>query len=555
MTTHKNGGAFDAFISHSGSTEMAGLVFSALSRVGASPLQFGKWWKLRVFFDRRQIRAGDELPASISDAVQNSKYFVLLASKAAAQSRWVAKELEFWLRSRPASDILIVVLDGAIEWDQERGDFNWNVTDCIPTILKGKYKEEVCWQDLRQVSPPARTKSDKENLRNVVAAIGGKILDVDPADLIAKEEKTRRRFIEGAWVVVLGLITLAALAGYFWYTAETPADKAYNEGRRTLESRDSWYRILLALKSFERALELNPKHVPALLAKADAHTLLIGYGGSTNPTSDLDQAQEALDRAKQFGGEGTSEYYRIKGRLLLYKDRDVLGARAALTKAVEIDPDNVDARYTLAGTFTFMGQHPEATEECKKALLIIRERGYGENDNRFILAKGQLAWTYYYAREYDLAIAESLSIVNRDTNPQAHRFLAHTYLQTGNYKESVKHYLKAGGDDINREPNLYPSYICARMLNGELSQPDAEKEIQTLSGRVRYVSPYRRAQGHACIGATREALEELRKARDEHDLFVVWAAVDPLLSSLRGNPEFQDYLKSIGLGKALSQKP
>jgi hypothetical protein len=86
---------------------------------------------------------------------------------------------------------------------------------------------------------------------------------------------------------------------------------------------------------------------------------------------------------------------------------------------------------------------------------------------------------------------------------------------------------------------------------GELSPADAKKEIASIRGQVEYVSPYRLAQGYACIGETKEAVEELRRARDEHDLFVVWSAVDPLLSSLRGNAEFRAYLNAVGLGRAV----
>jgi tetratricopeptide (TPR) repeat protein len=550
MTANQDESTYAAFISHSGSMDIAEQVSSMLSRVGVSPWQFSKWSGLKVFFDRKQIRTGDDLRC-ISDAVRNSKHFVLLASRAAAQSKWVSKELESWLKSKPAFDILIVVLDGTIEWDQEQNDFDWNVTNCIPAILKGKYREEICWEDLRQLSPSGRAKSDKKTLRNAVVSIGAKVKGVTKDDIIRDWIRRRNRFLVVVGVFLACLIVSASLATYLGLTAETPADKAYTEGRKKLESRNNWNDVMIAMKSFERAIELNPRHVPALLAEADAHTLLIGYGGSTDPSADLEQAQAALDRAKQYGGEKTSEYYRIKGRLLLYKDRSVLAAREALTQAVEIDPNNIDARYALAGTFTFMGQHKEAIEESKQALSIVRQSGYGESDNRYIHAQGQLAWTYYYAREYELAIAESLSVVNRDTNPQANRFLAHSYLQTGNYQEAVKHYLKAGGDEPKREPNLYPSYICARLRAGELSRSAAKNEIQEIRESAKYVSPYRLAQGYACIGERKEALEELRRARDGHDLFVVWSAVDPLLSSLRGNTEFQAYLNSIGLGHAI----
>lgn len=236
--TQGNGIAFDAFISYSGSTEIAEMVFSWLSKVGAPPWRLWKWWNLKVFFDKRQIRAGDDLPESISDAVQHSRYFVLLASQAAARSKWVAKELAYWLNSKPVSNILIVVLDGSIEWDEEQQDFNWNVTDCIPTILKGRCREECCWEDLRQVSTSALTKAGQEKLQYAVASIGAKILNVSKEELLSTERARHDRFRRTVELVVVGLVLSIVLILYLWGLVRgIPLEKAYSEAHARLVER------------------------------------------------------------------------------------------------------------------------------------------------------------------------------------------------------------------------------------------------------------------------------------------------------------------------------
>src|SRR5882724_7907479 len=207
MTRHNNDKAFDAFISYSGRRDLSRLVFSRLSRLGASPWPFSKWWGLKVFFDKRQIRVGDDLPQSISDAVATSEYFVLLASKAAARSKWVVKELEFWLERKPASNILIIMVNGQIKWDHEANDFNWNVTDCIPPILRGRYKKECCWEDLRQVNPSALDKITRKTLRDVIASVGAKILNKPRESILADETRKRK------WSLAVSIVVVAALIG------------------------------------------------------------------------------------------------------------------------------------------------------------------------------------------------------------------------------------------------------------------------------------------------------------------------------------------------------
>jgi len=547
---------FAAFISYSGSREVAKLIFSRLSKVGASPWRLWQWWNLKVFFDKEQIRVGDDLPEAISNAVRGSRYFVLLASKAAARSKWVSKELEFWLASRPAADVLIVVLDGSIGWDEEAMDFDWSMTDCIPPILKGKYKEE-CWEDLRRFSPPVRARADKEKLREAVASLGAKILDVPREKLLSDERRKHRYARAAAGLILACLIASTAFAGRLWLKAVTPADKLFNDGRAALVGRKNWGHVLSAMNSFERALKEDPKHVLALLGLADAHILLIGFGGTEDPAEGLRAAQEALKLAKNYGAEDTSEYHRVLGRLLLYKDRDVRGAHASLTMAVRLDPGNVDAVYALASTYTYVGQHGEAIELCRRALATVREQGYAENDAKYIHAQVQLAWTYFYAGDIEAAVALSSQILDSEpSSAPPNRFLAHARIITGEYKAAVENYRAAIGHNLSRdpnlsknyrEPNLFPNYVCALARDGQLSKQDAKRELDKLPGRVKYVSPFRLAQGYACIGETKEALAQLRRARDNHDLFVVWSAVDPLLSSLRGEPEFQEHLGAVGL--------
>src|ERR1043165_5111345 len=326
MPAQQNEGAYAAFISHSGSLEIAERLSYNISRVGLSPWQFAKWAGLKVFFDRKQLRTGDLLPHTISDAIKNSQYFVLFASRAAARSKWVSKELELWLQDRPATDVLLIVLDGTIEWDHERNDFDWEVTDCIPPIPTGRNEEEVCWADMKNGTTLARARGDKKKLREAAASVGAKVKGVTKDDILRRWRRMQIQLLLFVGVLLLGFLGAIAVAGYYRYVMETPADKAYNEGRQTLDKRTNWHDIMLAMKSFERALALNPQHVPALLALADAHTLLLGYGAPVNPREELEQAQEAVNRAKQLGGDTTSEYHRVRGRLLLYKDRDGRGA-------------------------------------------------------------------------------------------------------------------------------------------------------------------------------------------------------------------------------------
>src|SRR5688572_31157284 len=82
---------YDAFVSysHAADGKLAPALQAALHR-------FAKPWyrrrALRVFRDETSLSASPALWPSIEAALAASRYFVLLASPAAAQSRWVGQE-------------------------------------------------------------------------------------------------------------------------------------------------------------------------------------------------------------------------------------------------------------------------------------------------------------------------------------------------------------------------------------------------------------------------------------------------------------------------------
>ena len=63
--------------------------------------RFAKPWyqmrALRISCDTANLAADPGLWASLEDALESSRWFILLASQDAAQSRWVRREVQWWL--------------------------------------------------------------------------------------------------------------------------------------------------------------------------------------------------------------------------------------------------------------------------------------------------------------------------------------------------------------------------------------------------------------------------------------------------------------------------
>src|SRR5213078_1305019 len=99
---------YDAFVSYSHAKDKR--IAAALQSVVQ---KLGKPWhrrrSLRVFRDDTSLSATPGLWPSIEKALEESRFLILFASPEAAASKWVNKEVAYWLANKRASTLLIAV--------------------------------------------------------------------------------------------------------------------------------------------------------------------------------------------------------------------------------------------------------------------------------------------------------------------------------------------------------------------------------------------------------------------------------------------------------------
>jgi hypothetical protein len=89
---------YDAFISYSHRDRPV----AAGIQEGIAPHRptAGQTAALRVFRDATDLTANPDLWASVIDAIDNSRYLIVVLSTDAAASHWVNREVEYWLAAR-----------------------------------------------------------------------------------------------------------------------------------------------------------------------------------------------------------------------------------------------------------------------------------------------------------------------------------------------------------------------------------------------------------------------------------------------------------------------
>jgi TIR domain len=207
---------YDAFISYSHAVdgELAPALQQGLHK-------FAKPWNRRramnVFRDETGLVASPELWASIEEALEESEYFVLMASPTAASSEWVAKEVAAFLeRSGSAEKVLIALTEGSLVWDGGRNDFDWDRTDSIPAPLRGAFNGEPRYIDLTWARD-----EDSVDLKNPlfaerIADLAAPIRGVSRDEIIGEDLRQHRRTVvltRTAAAVVAALAIFSLVAG------------------------------------------------------------------------------------------------------------------------------------------------------------------------------------------------------------------------------------------------------------------------------------------------------------------------------------------------------
>src|SRR6185369_2884707 len=114
---------------------------------------------VRLFRDDTSLSATPGLWPTIESALNESRYFILLASRDAASSKWVNKEGSHWLAHKSADTLLIGLTEGELIWDDGLCDFARN--EVLPPALVQKFPAEPKWVDLRVYRDGAGTGNAK----------------------------------------------------------------------------------------------------------------------------------------------------------------------------------------------------------------------------------------------------------------------------------------------------------------------------------------------------------------------------------------------------------
>jgi len=319
------------------------------------------------------------------------------------------------------------------------------------------------------------------------------------------------------------------------YTENNEAYEAYLKGRymwnkRTVDS------LQKALGYCQQALRLDPNYSLAYVGLADTYTLL-SFFTLAAPSDAFPKAKEAAEKALAIDPT-LAEAYTALGQYKAYYEWDWNGAEVEFQKGIALNPNYPLLHHWRSLNLIAMGRMDEARAAMQRAL---------ELDPLLLVSNVNLGRIDYYEGRYDQAIKQYQRALDLDKDfMRTHLRMGLAYVQQGRYHEALTEYNKAleiAGDT----PQIRAHIAHVLAISGKRSE--ALIELAKLQERAKrqYVPPYDIALIYVGLGENDKAFAWLEKAYDDHSTEMIYFKVDPLLAPLHSDPRYQNLLRRMKL--------
>jgi WD40 repeat protein len=201
---------YDAFLSYAHrDRQVTGAIQKGLHQIGR-PL--GQLRALRVFRDDTNLTASPDLWGKITEALDSSRYMIVVLSPQSAGSHWVNEEVSYWLTQRGHRHLMLVLAEGHLQWDAKEARFDPGFSDAAPPALTepGSLPAEPLYIDVSGDAPwDLRSLTFRDKMTALAAPVHGKAKDQLAGDDLREQRRFRR--LRRAAIAALILLTVLAV--------------------------------------------------------------------------------------------------------------------------------------------------------------------------------------------------------------------------------------------------------------------------------------------------------------------------------------------------------
>jgi eukaryotic-like serine/threonine-protein kinase len=308
----------------------------------------------------------------------------------------------------------------------------------------------------------------------------------------------------------------AYLKGRFYWSKRTP------EGEHK------------GLEYFKQAVALDPGYAPAYSGIADSY-IVLGAHGRLDVDEAFPRARAAATKALELD-EGSAEAHVSLGTVKTFYDWDWAGSEREFQRALELQPNYSTAHHWYAHYLAAVGRVDEAVAEMKRAR---------ELDPFGITVNIWLATTLYYSRQYDQAVKQYRRTLELYPDwSDLHNSIGDCYALKGQLSEAVAEWEK--GLQLSGEDQLADSLRKAYAAGGYTGYLRKRLDQLKVTAQTKRAAPLDFAYAYAKLGDKEHTLEWLEKAYDERAPWLYLKA-EPIFDGLHEEPQFKDLVRRMGL--------
>lgn len=308
--------------------------------------------------------------------------------------------------------------------------------------------------------------------------------------------------------------------------ADPAAYRAYLRGLH-LMNRPEGNALPAAIDSFRQAIARDPGCARAWAAIGFASRALV-ITADGEPGVVFPPARAAVDRALQIDPESV-EAYTAKGFIEFWYDWDWAASEASLRHAIALDANYPEAHFALAHLLNNTGRLDEALPHARKATVLDPMSPIMNSVvASFFLNDGQLA--------------EGRRRLERVLQTDPGFWVALMMRGSIGFDEDRARalaQLRAARDACE---GCSVAEVQLALAYARAGEPDrAERVLRMLERRRqdRYVPATRLAALHVVLGRHDAALDELERGHRERDVHLAFMAIDRAWGPLEGNPRFE----------------
>jgi eukaryotic-like serine/threonine-protein kinase len=304
-----------------------------------------------------------------------------------------------------------------------------------------------------------------------------------------------------------------------------------------LKGRFYWNRrgaeMARSLSYFKQAIAADPSYAPGYAGLADYYWA----ADNIRPQEAISKAREYALRALQID-DTLAEAHTAFAMVKFYGDWDWPAADQEFNRALQLNPNQADARRVYSVYLSAMGRSSDALGEIRRAQ---------ELDPLSVSIQRTAGWTFYFARQYDRALELCRTALELDAKSAGtHDCLGAAYLAKGMYQQAVIE-CEAAARLSGNAPAFVAGLGRAYALAGKQAQArNVIAQLKALS-RERYVPPSFAAVVYSALGERDQAFLSLERGYDEHSGALIWIKSEPAFDGLRDDPRFQNLLRRLRL--------